>query len=203
MPDISRRKENPAGRRGTRLRLSRITFYLHLWVGVMTAVILLGMSVTGILLNHKRGLGFMPDVPRSPTAPFQGDLPLADLALAALEAAPDEATPGWSRGDPLEPGLIDRMDVRPGSGYVKVRLDDRAVTEVTVDLSSGEVLHVGQRGDVFLEKLHTGEALGGSFVLLSDIGGVGILITLITGYWLWLAPKVGRGQRAARSREAS
>lgn len=203
VPDTLSPKGTSAGKRGARWRLSRITFYLHLWVGVLTAVVLLGISITGIILNHKRGLGLMPDVPHHPTAPFRVALPLAELALAALDAAPDQATPGWNQGDPLEPDLIDRMDVRPGSGYVKVRLDDNAVTEVTVDLSSGDVLHVGQRGDVFLEKLHSGEAFGRSFVLLADIGAVGLIITLITGYWLWLAPKVGRGHRAGTSREVS
>ena len=43
---------------------------------------------------------------------------------------------------------IDRMDARPRNGYVKVRLRDAASTEVTVDLASGRVLHVGPRGDV-------------------------------------------------------
>ncbi|HEX2208793.1 MAG TPA: hypothetical protein VHG93_14030 [Longimicrobium sp.] len=49
------------------------------------------------------------------------------------------------------------MDVRPGDGFVKVRFDDHAVHEVTVDLASGRILHVGLRNHVFLEKLHSGE----------------------------------------------
>jgi hypothetical protein len=43
---------------------------------------------------------------------------------------------------------------------------------------------------VFLEKLHSGEAFGGlSYVILSDIAAIALMITLITGYWLWLVPK--------------
>ena len=89
------------------------------------------------------------------------------------------------------------MDVRPRDGYVKVRLRDAASTEVTVDLVTGRVLHVGARGDVFLERLHSGEAFGGRGVLLSDAAAVALLVTLVTGYWLWLAPKLGRGTRDA------
>lgn len=178
-----------------RRRLSRASFYLHLWLGVLVTVALVAISVTGILLNHKRGLGLMPDIPHEPSAPFEQAIPLERLAYAALEAVPEEARGGWMPGDSVDVGLIDRMDVRPRNGFVKVRLRDKASTEATVDISSGRVIHVGKRGDVFLEKLHSGEIFGGQpYVILSDIAAVALMITLITGYWLWLAPKLGRGR---------
>jgi hypothetical protein len=64
---------------------------------------------------------------------------------------------------------------------------------MTVDLASGGVVHTGRRGDVYLEKLHSGEAFGARMVLLSDIAALGLVLTLVTGYWLWLVPKLGRG----------
>ena len=74
--------------------------------------------------------------------------------------------------------------------------------EMTVDIASGRVLHVGRRGDVFLEKLHSGEAFGGlRWVILSDIAAVALVLTLITGYWLWLAPRL-RGGPAPNAVEA-
>ncbi len=199
-PMVTQEEGLPTGR-PVRWKLSRLAFYLHLWVGVVTAVVLLAVSLTGILLNHKRGLGLMPDVAHAPTAPFAAALSMERLAQAALEAAGDEATKEWRSGDPVDPGLIDRMDVRPGSGYVKVRFRDDASTEVTLDLASGAVIHVGRRGDVFLEKLHSGEVFGAPFVILSDIGAVGLLLTLVTGYWLWLAPKAGRPPKGTPSEE--
>jgi hypothetical protein len=54
------------------------------------------------------------------------------------------------------------------------------------------VLHVGPRGDVFFERLHSGEVLGDGWVLLSDAAAVALVALLITGYWLWLAPKRSR-----------
>jgi hypothetical protein len=125
------------------------------------------IAVTGVLLNHKRGLGLMPDVAHTPTGTFGAALPLERLARVALDTVARRAPAG------------------------------RASTEVTVDLASGRVLHVGPRGDVFLERLHSGEIFGGQpWVLLSDAGALALLVTLGTGYWLWLAPK--RGRRGAR-----
>jgi hypothetical protein len=188
----SRRAESQ-GR--SRKQLSRAAYYIHLWLGVLGTVALVGISVTGILLNHKRGLGLMPDVPHEPTAPFGSAISLARLAYAALEAAPQESKGSWKSGDPVDIGLIDRMDVRPRDGFVKVRLRDKSSMEMTVDIATGKVIHVGRRGDVFLEKLHSGEIFGGQpFVLLSDIAAVALVLALITGYWLWLAPKLRRSR---------
>lgn len=140
----------------------------------------------------------MAEVEHQPTAALTEALPVERLARIALEAAPPGARA--ARGADSAAALvaqIDRMDVRPRDGFVKVRLRDRASTEVTLDLTTGTVLHVGPRGDVFLEKLHSGEALGGQpFVLLSDIAAIALVVMLITGYWLWLFPKWPR--RATR-----
>jgi hypothetical protein len=174
-----------------RRRFAKWAYYLHLWLGVLVTVGLIAISITGILLNHKRGLGLMPDVPHEPSGPFAEAIPVERMAYAALEAAPPESRGSWKPGDPVDISLIDRMDVRPRNGFVKVRLRDKASMEMTVDIASGKVIHVGRRGDVFLEKLHSGEAFGGiEYVILSDIAAVALMLTLITGYWLWLAPKL-------------
>jgi hypothetical protein len=180
----------------SRRKLTKAAFYTHLWLGVIATVALIAISITGILLNHKRGLGLMPDVPHEPTGAFSGAVSLDRLAYAALEAAPQESRKTWKAGDSVDVSLIDRMDVRPRNGFVKVRLRDKSSMEMTVDLNSGKVLHVGRRGDVFLEKLHSGEAFGGPMVILSDIAAVALVLTLITGYWLWLVPKLSRSTRA-------
>jgi uncharacterized iron-regulated membrane protein len=154
-------------------------FHAHLWLGVATTGIVLVVCLTGILLNHKRPLGLMPDVPNASPGTLPQSLPIAELAARAEGAV---------RADVAAAG-IDRMDVRPGDGLVKVRFDDRDVHEVTVDLASGRVLHVGLRNDVFLEKLHSGEIFGGQGVLLSDLAAVALAILLVSGYWLWLYPR--------------
>lgn len=166
-----------------RLRgVSRWMFYTHLWLGLPIAGVILLVSLTGILLNHKRPFGLMPDVPHEPSGPFEEALPLAELARRAEAAVPPAVA---------EAG-IDRMDVRPGSGIVKVQFDDRTVLEVTLDIHNGRVLHVGERNDVFLEKLHSGEIFGDNWVLLSDFGAVVLIVLMLTGYWLWIYPRAGQ-----------
>lgn len=167
---------------------------MHLWLGVVATLTLVSISITGVLLNHKRGLGLMPEVPHQTDAPLRASVSLDSLARSALLAAPIAARDGWNGGMPVDPALIDRMDVRPRNGFVKVRLRDRSNTEVTVDLATGRTLHVGARNDVFLEKLHSGEIFGDGFVLLSDVGAIALIVTLITGYWLWLAPRLARSR---------
>lgn len=190
------RRAARTGARRNRRTLSRAAFYIHLWLGVLSTIALIAISITGILLNHKRGLGLMPDVPHEPTGAFSAALPMERLAYAALVAAPQSARGDWKEGDPVDIALIDRMDVRPRNGFVKVRLRDKASMEMTVDINSGAVIHTGRRGDVFLEKLHSGEIFGGlPFVILSDIAAVALILTLLTGYWLWLVPKLSRGTR--------
>jgi hypothetical protein len=157
----------------------RTMFYAHLWVGVLFTVVLLVIAITGIALNHKRPLGLMPDVAHTPSAPLAASLPIAELADRARAAA------SLATADVA----VDRMDVRPDKGFVKVRFDDPGWTEVTVDLATGEALHVGQRGDVFFEQLHSGELLGGNWVLLTDAAAVALVLLLVSGYWLWLAPR--------------
>ncbi|HEY0038961.1 MAG TPA: PepSY-associated TM helix domain-containing protein [Longimicrobium sp.] len=159
---------------------ARGMFYAHLWLGVVTTGLVLLLSVTGVLLNHKRPLGLMPDVPNDRPAPLARSLPVAELARRAGLAVPAAVAAAG----------VDRMDVRPGDGLVKVRFDDPAVHEVTLDLASGRVLHVGERNDVFLEKLHTGEIFGENGVLLSDLAAVALLVLAISGYWLWLRPRL-------------
>lgn len=160
--------------------LPRFAFYSHLWVGVVFTVVLLVISITGILLNHKRGLGLMPEVDHVPSGEFTAALSLDELARRALREVGDSSSPELG---------IDRMDVRPRDGLVKVRLRNAASTEVTLDLSDGRVLNTDARGDVFLEKLHSGEIFGSQGILLSDAGAVALTVLLITGYWLWLRPR--------------
>jgi uncharacterized iron-regulated membrane protein len=174
-------------------QISRWAYHTHLWIGVLGTVLLIVIAVTGILLNHKRTLGLMPDVAHEPSAPFASALSMERIGAAAFAAIPADARGGWNVGDPVDLKHIERMDVRPRNGYAKVRFRDRRNTEATVDLASARVIHVGERDDVFLEKLHSGEILGDNYILLSDIAAIALVITLVTGYWLWITPRFRRG----------
>ena len=176
-PSPSPRRRRPPLSTGLR-RWTRLSYHVHLWGGVITALAVTVIAVTGVALNHKRALGLMPDVD-GPGGGLTGALSLSELEQAARVALPEGS----------EGSAVDRMDVRPDDGLVKVRFDDLDVTEVSLALSDGEVLHVGPRQDVFMEKLHSGEIFGDGWILLSDGAAVGLILLLITGLWLWLLPR--------------
>lgn len=155
-------------------------FHGHLWLGVLASMAVVLVCVTGILLNHKRALGLMPDVENAGARPLESALSLQELVDRAGRAV---------ALDGADPPTVDRMDVRPDDGLVKVRFDDRVVTEVTLDLATGAVLHVGERNDVFLEKLHSGEIFGDRGIFVSDAAAVLLTLLLLSGYWLWLYPR--------------
>ena len=160
-------------------RLSWWMFHGHLWLGIISTVLVVLICITGILLNHKRGLGLMPDVENEAAGALDTALPIGELAARAQAAV----------GVEIAAAGIDRMDVRPGDGLIKVRFDDREVTEATIDIHTGEVLYVGKRNDVFLEKLHSGEIFGSRGILLSDFAAVVLAVLVITGIWLWIYPR--------------
>ncbi len=160
---------------------ARAFYWTHLWVGVVATLLTVLLAVTGIALNHKRGLGLMPDPERPGAVALADALALDDFEARARGALSDRGA------DATVP--VDRMDVRPGHGLIKVRFDDPDVTEVTLALADGSVLHVGPRADVFMEKLHSGEIFGAGWILLSDGAAVALILLGVSGLWLWLFPK--------------
>lgn len=155
---------------------------IHLWAGVMITALVVVVAITGVMLNHKKLFGFQPDPPAAARTGLEGAMSMRELVSAARSAIDKQAVAAG----------IDRLDVRPDKGLMKVRFEDRLTTEVTVAIHTGKVLSVGKRDDVFLEKLHSGEIFGDNWVLLSDVMAIGLLILLLTGTWIWLYPKARR-----------
>lgn len=90
---------------------------------------------------------------------------------------------------------IDRLDVRPSKGVVKVRCKNR--WELQLDLQTAEILSSNYRRSDFIESLHDGSFFGD----LSKLGifllnGIVLLGLWATGLWLWWLPlKVKRAKR--------
>ncbi len=90
---------------------------------------------------------------------------------------------------------IDRMDVRPSKGTVKV-LFEKGYWEVQLDGTSGAVKSIARRHSDWIEHLHDGSIISDWFKLLSmNYLGVGVLVMIITGLWLWYGPKAYRKKK--------
>jgi hypothetical protein len=84
---------------------------------------------------------------------------------------------------------IDRMDVRPDKGMIKV-LFKEGYWEVQIDGANGKVLSVAQRHADWIEHIHDGSIISEGFKLIyTNYIGLGLLLLSITGFWLWYGPR--------------
>lgn len=159
---------------------------LHRWGAVAVAVPFVVVIATGLLLQLKKQVAWVqPPEQRgtgeAPAIPF-------DRLLAVAQSIPEAQVKGWSD--------IDRIDVRPGKGILKITSNSR--WEIQVDSESGAVLHSAYRRSDLLESLHDGSwfhPVAKLWVFLPS--GVVVFALWLTGLYLWLLPYQTRRKRAA------
>ena len=101
-------------------------------------------------------------------------------------ATPQAAIHGWED--------IDRVDVRPERGVLKVRAKNR--WEIQIDSHSGEVLQVAYRRSDLLETIHDGSFFFSGAKLWIFLPTALILIGLWgTGLYLFAIPHLVRRER--------
>jgi uncharacterized iron-regulated membrane protein len=164
---------------------------VHRYVGIFLAAFMLIIGVTGILLGWKKDAEWLqPPTKRGTVVGLDAWLPLSELLASAEEALLKQlrlADPGDLR--------VDRMDVRPDRGIVKVRFEN-GFWEVQVDGATGSVLSAGQRHADWVEMIHDGSILGDRFKFwYMNLSGLGLVALLVSGWWLWYGPRRLRHQR--------
>ena len=162
----------------------------HRYVGASLSVFLIVSALTGILLGLKKNIDLLqpPTFSGQVNGSLGGWLPLGDLADVAVRALQEQ------RPD-LADYAIDRMDVRPGKGIVKV-LFERSYWEVQVDGSSGQVLSIARRHSDWIEAIHDGSIISDTFKLISmNLIGIGLVTLAVSGLWLWYGPGAVRKKK--------
>lgn len=117
---------------------------VHRWGAIVIALPFVIVIVSGILLQFKREWSWVQPpaqrgVGKSPEIRF-------DAILDAVRAVPEAEVQSWKD--------VDRLDVRPTRGYVKVQANNR--WEVQVDLQTAKVLQVAYRRSDLIESIHDG-----------------------------------------------
>ncbi len=107
-----------------------------------------------------------------------------------------------ARGEP-QAGIqtwedIDRLDIRPGKGVIKVRGKNR--WEVQLDAQTGAVLNVAFRRSDLIESIHDGTFFHDRVKLWVFLPAALILLGLWgTGLYLWLLPYLVRARRRKKA----
>lgn len=158
---------------------------IHNYFGLLLALFILVSAATGILLSLKKQVPLIqPTEQPSAKANIEEWLPLDALVLAA-----DSAMKAWH---PQNTPILDRMDVRPKKGLVKM-LYQPGHWEVQMEGSTGRVLSVEKRYSDLIEQIHDGTIVSDLFGLITmNFLGIGMIVLMATGLWIWYSPKLIR-----------
>ena len=160
---------------------------LHRVGAVLVALPILVVIATGLLLQTKKDWAWV----QPPTAEGAGGAPSMrfDEILATARAVPEAGVHTWDD--------VDRLDVRPGKGVVKVRAKSR--WEIQIDTTTGEILQVAYRRSDLIESLHDGSWFHAGAKLWVFLPTGALLLGLwVTGLVLWWQPHAARRRRRRR-----
>lgn len=171
------------------MRLHVLNRKIHYWASAFIAIPVLVIIGSGLLLQSKKHWSWVQPEEQRGT----GTSPSLDLEgiLASVREVPELEVGGWDH--------INRLDVRPGRGMVKVWL--HSGWEVQVDLGTGRVLQTAYRRSDLIESIHDGSLFAGT---LSKLGiflpsGIALFVMWVTGLWMfWLPFSVKLKRRKAQ-----
>jgi uncharacterized iron-regulated membrane protein len=161
---------------------------LHRWGAVAFAVPLLLVIISGLLLQLKKQVAWVQPPTQKGLAPHELPRQTWGSILEQVRGVPEAGVKDWQD--------VDRLDVRPGKGIVKVQCANR--WEIQLDLQSGEILASTYRRSDFIESLHDGSV----FSQVVKLGvflpnGLVLLVLWCTGIWLWYLPFKNKRRRNA------
>jgi len=166
------------------MKLSKLTRVSHRWGSIIALLPLMIIIASGIILQLKKVSPYI----QPPTQHGAGTSPAIgfELILEVAKTVPEAEIQSWED--------VDRLDVRPGEGVVKVRCKNRY--EVQIDTETAEVLHVAVRRSDLIESIHDGSYFNDHFKLWVFLpAGIVLAMLVITGIYLFLLPYLVRRKR--------
>jgi uncharacterized iron-regulated membrane protein len=163
---------------------------IHYWASFIVAVPMLVMIASGLLLQLKKHWSWVQPTEQRGT----GSTPVIDLdgILASTMQVRELNVRGWDD--------VNRLDVRPGRGVVKVWLHNG--WEVQVDLGTGRVLQTAYRRSDLIESIHDGSFFGSDWTKLGLFlpAGLTLLLLWLSGLWMWWVPFSAKRRRRQSQR---
>jgi uncharacterized iron-regulated membrane protein len=158
--------------------------FVHKWIGISVVLFMLLTSTTGVLLGWKKNVELLQPATKEGSSLALAEWISFDKVARIASKAIDSVT-----SKKIE---IDRMDVRPDKGIIKVTFKEE-YWEAQIDGGTGKVLSVAQRHADWIEHLHDGSIISEPFkIFYTNYLGWGLLFLSVTGFWLWYGPKVIR-----------
>lgn len=157
---------------------------LHRWGAVITALPLLLVIVSGILLQVKKQVTWVQ--PATTNLGKADPTVVWETVLGSVSEVPEAEVQSWSD--------VDRVDVRPSKGIAKVVCKNR--WEVQLDIKTGKVVASNYRRSDFIESLHDGSFFSDAAKLWLFLPNGLILLGLwVTGIYLWFLPTLVRWKK--------
>jgi uncharacterized iron-regulated membrane protein len=160
---------------------------IHRWGSIIIAVPFLVVLVTGIILQLKKDIAWiqpetMEGVASEPSISFE-------TILEASKLVPEAEISGWED--------INRLDLRPGDGVVKVRANNH--WEIQIDIQTGAILQSTYRRSDIIEAIHDGSwfhDLAKLWIFLPN--GIIVTVLWITGMYLFFVPYLNKRRNQKR-----
>ena len=159
------------------MKLSKLNRDIHRWGSIPIAIPVIVVIVTGVILQLKKESAWIqPPTQKGST----NEISLSfDEVLAATRDVHDVEVENWDD--------IDRVDVRPAKGMLKVRCKNN--WEVQLDSKTGEVLQVAYRRSDLIESIHDGSFFHNRIKLGVFLPAASVLGVLwLTGIYLFFLP---------------
>ena len=169
------------------MKLSRQSRVFHRWGSIIALLPITVIIFSGIVLQLKKVSSYV----QPPTQSGSGTEPAIDFdrILEVARTVPEAEIETWED--------VDRLDVRPGKGVVKVRCKNRY--EVQIDAETAEILQVAFRRSDLIESIHDGSFFNEYFKLWVFLpAGIVLALLLVTGVHLFFLPYLARRKRVGR-----
>jgi hypothetical protein len=171
------------------MKLAKFNRVSHRWGAIAIAVPVLLVILTGLLLLLKKDIAWIqPPTQRGSSAQLALSF---DRILEIAKSVPQAGIESWED--------IDRLDVRPAKGMLKVRGNNR--WEIQIDAKTEAILQVAYRRSDFIESLHDGSFFHDRVKLWVMLPSAVVLLGLwLTGIFLFLQPHLLRRKRTRNAK---
>lgn len=181
-------------RRQKQARVLRVTRSIHRLLGISLFVFFMIIAITGALLGWKKDLAWMQSKTVTGTSQSLSNwMSIESLTRVAQEYMVKE--------HPELSPTVDRIDVRPRKGIVKISFTEH-YHGLQIDGATGMILLDEYRRADLVENIHDGSWLddrlgsGRSFKLFyTSVLSMALLGFTLSGFWLWYGPKRMRKKR--------